>query len=315
MAALAGNNAVRAVYLQQTNIENPRIGVNHMKQENGPFSRIVTVAALIVFLSTSGSAGAGAQTDFYNTDRGRPVQIEDAYVTERHAFELKLAPLRLERANGGIYNWGLDPEIAYGILPRTQIEVGLPVAYVEVGQQRNAGLAGLDFSVMHNLNVETETVPALGIRADVLAPVGSLAADHAYASFTGMVTRTTSWIRFHINGQYTAGPATLGSAIGGSRVGGPAALEVSRWLVGGAIDKTYPLSALLITADFYGSKPIETGSGVEYTTGAGFRYQRSPTLALDAGVGRRLNGDNPAWFLTFGTAYAFGVRSLFPFGR
>ena len=92
-------------------------------------------------------------------------------------------------------------------------------------------------------------------------------------------------------------------------------MEVSRWLVGGAIDKTYPLSGLLITADFYGSKPIVTGSSVEYTTGAGFRYQRSPTLALDAGVGRRLNGDNPAWFVTFGTAYAFAVSSLFPFGR
>jgi hypothetical protein len=292
------------------------MGVNHMKYERRRFSQHFTVAGLIVLLSTWSSARLGAQTDYYNTDRGRPVQIEDAYVTERHAFELKLAPVRLERANGGIYNWGLEPEIAYGILPRTQIEIGFPVAYVEVGQQRKSGLAGLDFSVMHNLNVETETLPALGIRADVLAPVGSLAADHASASFTGMVTRTTSWIRFHFNGQYTAGPATSSTAVGGSGVGGPAALEVSRWLVGGAIDKTYPLSALLITADFYGSKPIVAGSSsVEYTTGAGFRYQRSPTLALDAGVGRRLNGDNPAWFLTFGTAYSFGVRSLFPFGR
>ena len=285
-----------------------------MKKESGRSSRDLTALGMVL-LSTWGAASLGAQTDFYNTDRGRPVQIEDAYVTERHAFELKLAPVKLERANGGIYNWGLEPEIAYGILPRTQIEIGLPFAYVERGQERNAGLAGLDFSIMHNLNVETETIPALGVRADVLAPVGSLAAEHTFASFTGMVTRTTSWIRFHLNGQYTAGPATSGAAASGSRVGGPAALEVSRWLVGGAIDKTYPLSALLITADFFGSKPIEAGSSVEYTTGAGFRYQRSPTLALDAGVGRRLNGESPAWFLTFGTAYAFGVGSLFPFGR
>lgn len=281
----------------------------------GRFSQHLASTGLIVVVSVWGSTRAAAQTDFYNTDRGRPVQIEDAYVAERHAFELKLAPVKLERANGGIYNWGVEPEIAYGILPRTQIEIGLPLAYIEVGQQRTAGLAGLAFSIMHNLNAETETIPALGVRADVLAPIGSLAADHTFASFTGMVTRTTTWIRFHLNGQYTAGPGTSGAAAGGSRVGGPAALEVSRWLVGGAIDKTYPLSALLITADFYGSKPIEAGSTVEYTTGAGFRYQRSPTLALDAGVGRRLNGESPAWFLTFGTAYAFGVGSLFPFGR
>ena len=286
-----------------------------LKQNSGRFSRHLTGAGLIVFLSIWGATRVAAQTDFYNTDRGRPVQIEDAYVTERHAFELKLAPVRLERSNGGIYNWGLDPEIAYGILPRTQIEVGLPFAYVDLGQQRNAGLAGLDFSIMHNLNVETETLPALGVRADLLAPVGSLAAEHAFASFTGMATRTTQWIRFHVNGQYTAGPGNARPAGGASRIGGPAAIELSRWLVGGAFDKTYPLSALLITADFYASKPIEAGSRVEYTTGTGFRYQRSPTLALDVGVGRRLNGDNPAWFLTFGTAYAFGIRSLFPFGR
>ena len=285
-----------------------------MKQNSRRFARHFGTAGLLLFVSTWSAASVAAQTDFYNTDRGRPIQIEDAYVTERHAFELKLAPVRLERSNGGIYNLGLEPEIAYGILPRTQIEVGFPIAFVEAGQQRNTGLAGLDFSVMHNLNVETETVPALGVRADLLAPVGSLAAEHAYASFTGMATRTTSWIRFHVNGQYTAGPSAP-RAVGASRVGGPAALEVSRWLVGGAIDKTYPLSALLITAELYGSKPIESGSRVEYTTGAGLRYQRSPTLALDAGLGRRLNGENPAWFVTFGTAYAFGIRSLIPFGR
>src|SRR5439155_15461541 len=89
-------------------------------------------------------SGVCAQTDFYNTDRGRPIQIEDAYATERHAFELKLAPVRLERASRGVYNWGLDPEIAYGILPRTQVELGAPFAYIDDGAGgRNYGLGGL----------------------------------------------------------------------------------------------------------------------------------------------------------------------------
>ena len=116
-----------------------------MKQNSGRFSGHLTSAGLIVVLSTWCAATVAAQTDFYNTDRGRPVQIEDAYVTERHAFELKLAPVRLERANGGIYNWGLEPEIAYGILPRTQIEVGLPLAYVEVGPTAQRGVGRTRF--------------------------------------------------------------------------------------------------------------------------------------------------------------------------
>lgn len=252
---------------------------------------------------------AHAQTDFYNTDRGRPVQIEDAYVTERYAFELKVAPLRLERTRGGTYNWGLEPEIALGVLPRTQIEVGLPLAFIEQGGQRRSGIAGVDVSAMYNFNVETEGLPALAIRGDVLAPVGNLAPNSAYSSVTGMATRTYPWARFHVNGQYTFG-ATPTSA-----VAGPGAIEVSRWLAGAAVDKAFPLSSTLITAELYGRKPLVSSEDVEFTVGAGTRFQLSPTLALDGGFGRRLNGAEQGWYVTFGSAYAFSVRSLFPGGR
>jgi hypothetical protein len=252
-----------------------------------------------------------AQTDYYNTDRGRPVQIEDAYVTERHAMELKLAPVRLERESGGVYNWGVDPEIAYGILPRTQVEIGLPLAYREVGTLRQSGIAGLELSVMHNLNAETEGWPALALRADLLTPVGNLAPKHAYPSITGIATRTSSWGRVHLNATYTVG-SSLDPAARQTDIG-PA--EVSRWLIGGAIDKTYPLRSTLVTAEFYGRKPMVVGAAVDYNAGVGLRHQNSPTLALDAGVGRRLNGEAQGWYVTFGSAYAFGVPSLFPRAR
>jgi hypothetical protein len=253
-----------------------------------------------------------AQTDYYNTDRGRPIRIEDAYVTERYAMELKLATVRLERERGGIYNWDFDPEIAYGVLPRTQVEIGLPFAYREVGPQRQSGIAGLEVSLMHNLNAETLGWPALGIRADVLAPVGSLAQKSAYPSLTGIVTRTYRWARLNVNAMYTAG-SSVDSTGGPADVG--AAAQLSRWLIGGAIDKTYPLRSTLVTAEFYGRKPLIKGEPVEYNTGIGARHQISPTLVLDAGAGRRLNGHAPGWYVTFGSAYAFGLASLFPTGR
>jgi hypothetical protein len=262
---------------------------------------------------------ASAQTDYYNTDRGRPVQIEDAYATERYAFELKLAPVRLERAQGGAYRWELEPEIAYGILPRTQLEVGVPIAHSDAGAERRAGLAGLDLSVLHNLNTETRTLPALAVRADLLAPVGNLAPDRMYGSFTGIVTRTFRSLRLHANGQYTLGPS---SALAGSpssfsgaavEVDGNAA-ELSRWLAGAAVDKTFPLRALLITAEVYARQPIISRQDAEYTVGTGVRYQWSTLLAVDAGVGRRLTGERQAWYVTFGTAYVFGVASLMPGG-
>src|SRR5687768_6412664 len=87
------------------------------------------VAAAIIL----GAGSANAQTDYYNTDAGRPITVADAYPVERRAVELQLAPLRLERSRGGVYQWGLEPEFAVGILPRTQIEVGFPLAYVDAG--------------------------------------------------------------------------------------------------------------------------------------------------------------------------------------
>jgi hypothetical protein len=54
---------------------------------------------------------------------------------------------------------------------------------------------------------------------------------------------------------------------------------------------------------------------VDYNTGVGVRHQLTPTLALDGGFGRRLNGEAQGWYVTFGSAYAFGVASLFPTGR
>ena len=128
-------------------------------------SRAARSLATALFLATTGAPRLLAQTDYYNTDRGRPVRIEDAYTTERYAMELKVAPVRLERAGGGVYNWGVDPEIAYGILPRTQVELGLPLSYREVGGLRQSGIAGLELSAMHNFNAETMTWPALALRA------------------------------------------------------------------------------------------------------------------------------------------------------
>lgn len=245
-------------------------------------------------------AAAAAQTDYYNLDAGRPVRIEDAYATERYAFELKLASARLERTGAGLYAAAFEPEIAYGVFPRTHVEIGLPLTVSEVaGSTPQGGVAGLEASVLHNLNTETRALPAFGLRGDVLLPVGKYAPDRAHASLTALVTRTWKFARVHLNGRYTFGddPAGLGTG------------EVERWLAGVAVDRALPLRSMLLVADFYGRRPLGPGAEIEWHADAGIRYQLSPRLAFDAGVGRRFNGD-PAWALTFGTAYAFAIQGL-----
>ena len=259
---------------------------------------------------------ARAQTDYYNTDRNRPIRIEDAYPTERYSFDAHLAPFRLERSTGGVYSWSLDPEIAYGVLPRTQLEVGLPLAYTDLGaSRRRVGVAGLDVSVLYNLNAETSRLPALGLRASTLAPVGSLAPDNAYASLSGILTRTYTWARIHVNGEYTLGPSPEATA----PVLEPSAPridegvgEVSRWLAGAAVDRTFPLRSILVTGELYARQPINPDEEVEWNVGAGMRYQVNPLYALDGGAGKRLSGADRAWYVTFGVARVFAIRALMP---
>jgi hypothetical protein len=247
-----------------------------------------------------------AQTDYYNTDAGRPVQVEDAYPVERRAFEIQAAPLRLERARRGVYHWGIEPEIAFGILPRTQVELGLPLAFIDAGAAgRTSGFAGVDISMLHNLNVET-SIPALAVAAGVLLPAGNLGPDEAYASIKGIATRTFRRARIHVNAEYTFGSEAPATGGGNASVGLGTA-EVSRWMAGVAVDRTFPLRSALFTAELFAREPLHADQAVEWNAGVGARYQFRPRWALDAGIGRRLTGDDRAWYVTFGSAYAFGL--------
>ena len=266
-------------------------------------ARAALGAALAVAV---GPAALAAQTDYYNLDAGRPVVTEDAYATERHAFELQLAPVRVERTAGGVYEWEIGPELAYGILPSTHVEVGVPLVYRDATHEGGTwGLAGIEASVLHNLNVETRTLPALALAAGAHLPVGAMAPERVYASLRGIATRTFPALRVHLNGEYTFGaePDAAEHAEGG------------RWLAGVAVDRTFPLKAALLVGEVYARQPLVASREVEWNAGAGVRYQRSPRLALDFGVARRLTGDEQAWSLTFGSAYVFAIGSLIPGGR
>ena len=243
-----------------------------------------------------------AQTDYSTTDVGRPVRVEDATPVERYAFELQAAPLRFERADGGAYAWTIEPELAYGILPRTHFELAFPLELSGGdGVGGTFGLAGIDIGMLHNLNAESQTFPAFALGADVLLPVGARAPVRAYSSIKGIATRTLRFARFHLNGEVTLGQTPEeGESVG----------DVSRWMTGIAVDKAFPLQSALLIGDVFVEQPLIRGEDPRWTVEAGIRYQLSPFFSLDAGIGRRLTGDDPSWFVTVGAARAFAIRSL-----
>ena len=262
------------------------------------FSRF-RLASVALALSVA-SASASGQTDYYNTDQGRPLRVEDAYPVERRAFEIQAAPLRVERASGGIYHWSIEPELAYGVMPRMQVEIGVPLSFVETTGTRRSGIGGLEVSALYNFNVET-SIPALGIAASALLPVGNLAPNDPIVSLKGILTRTFTWARFHVNGEYTIGDEDA-DADGDDPRG-----EHSRWSAGIAADRAFPLRALLVGAELLVEQPVQDAADQVLTAGGGLRYQLSPRWALDAGIGKRFTGDARSWYATVGSAYAFGL--------
>lgn len=282
-------------------------GLHHPQMttsRNGRPHRFRHLAWGLALLALPLAAGrAAAQTDYYNTDAGRPITVEDAYPIEYRAMEFQIAPLRLERATGGVYSWAVEPEFAIGLLPHTQFEIGFPLVYTDLGVgERSSGLAGIELAALHNLNVET-MLPALGLGAEVLLPAGGLAPDRAYPSVKGIATKTFRWARFHLNGQYTFGDRlTVADLADGAHGAG----EIAEWMGGLAIDRTFPLRSLLLTAEVVARQPLLEESDVEWNTAAGARYQWSPRVAVDGGAGYRLTGDN-GWFATFGAALSIGM--------
>lgn len=281
--------------------------------------RKVFRSALSLSAASTLLAGHGAaQTDYYNPDAGRPVRVEDAYPVERYAFELQAAPVRFERADNGLLELSVEPELAYGLLPRTQVEVAFPLSVrTGGGSDGRYGLGGVELSMLHNLNVESESFPAFALAADVVLPVGERAPTRAYPSLKGIATRTYPFARLHLNGKVTAGPSPRsgpaltprGGATGetSERAEGS---DFSRWMAGVAIDRALPLRSTLLIVDLFAERPMGSESEVEWTAEAGLRYQLSPFFSLDAGVGRRFAGADRGWLFTVGAARAFAIRSL-----
>ena len=253
---------------------------------------------------------AGAQTDYFNTDRARPLHVQDALTIERYAFELSAAPLTWERSPGAGALWSVEPELAYGIFARTQLEAGLPLYLADEGSNRRGGVGAVHASLMHALNIETLGIPALAINASAAIPAGSFGPGSVYGSLGGIVTRTISLGRIHLNADATVGPRVSADAADEK----PGLDDIARWSTGVAFDRALPLRSMLVGAEIVASQPIVVDGDVEWRAGAGVRWQAGPQWAFDAGLGRTFN-DAREWSLTIGAARAFALPTFFPTGR
>lgn len=242
---------------------------------------------------------AEAQTDFYNLDKNRPLRVEDAFATKRWAFELQASPLTLSQQRGSdALRYAPSLELKYGLLPGVDVSAGTHLAVERLGGETSTDLGTIELSSRANLWVESETLPALGARVTGHLPTDS--DDSGWAEMRLMATRgLTGPVRLHANAAW---------------VGGDGRRE--DWWAGLALDYVLPFHHTLVLVETWVAEPRaadgESPSRAVHST-AGLRYQLTPTLALDGGVGRGWSGEaRRAWSLTLGLTHEFAVRSLMP---
>lgn len=266
------------------------------------------VVAAILFAASAQIAAA--QVTYRNTTRGRPLQIEDATALDRYALDIHVSPVALTLGTDSSRRWSASPGLSYGLLPRTQIDITVPLASIGRGAGRRTGIAGVDVGALYNFNAESATFPALAVRGSVLLPLGSAAPASAHPAMAALATRALAGFRVHLNAQYAFRdqPRKL-SAEEASRT---ASAGVVRWMTGIAVDRAVPRRSMLLIAETYASQPLDDSEDVRWHVGTGFRYQLTPRVTADLGVSARITGPERLWSLTFGLGRVTAIRSLLP---
>lgn len=263
-----------------------------------PWRGVATCLLLAFALATS---TANAQISYFNIDSDRPTKIEDALPLDRYLLDLHLSPVGAAIPGDGATSWRAVAGATYGIVPRTQVSLALPLAY----HDDEPGIAGIDVGALYTLTAETRTWPALAVRGDVRMSVGPLAPERTYGSLKGIVTRRLGWARLNVNGGYTFGSAHAEDIV--RRLP-----DVRRWLVGGSLDRSFATRSLLAGVEVYALQPLDDAADVAWHAGVGLRYQLTTHLVLDAGVGAPLtDGDRPVT-ITVGLSRAQALKALIP---
>ena len=249
--------------------------------------------ALGVFLLAA--AGAAEAIDHKNLDEGRPIRLDDAYTIAAGEIELEIGGGttvgRRSPARGVV---GI--EILYGAWPNLQVSLGTRLTTDPRDLDDVPRSGDLRVSALYNVNQETLTLPALGVRLDVGLPTG-VEAESVAVKLKGIVTRSVERASFHFNAAYER----ITDARGDERAG--------RYeLVLGA---SYPLGAprytrATLVADVFAAQALRRGDDTIVGIEAGFRHQVRARWVWDLGVGTEFAGPRDRNRFVFTTGFSFG---------
>lgn len=253
-------------------------------------------SALIVMLLCVVFSRPAMALDHDNLDPNRPIAIEDAYVIPRGEIGLEGGMTFNDRKQGKS-RFGFQPQIIYGALDNTQIEI-MSGLLTEPGTVRGDDKSGdLSIGALYNFNTETLQIPAFAARVEVGLPTG-VNSKGIDTEVTGVMTRSFGRWRTHLNIGYTF----LGSPQQNERPG------IYRLVAAVSYPLGYPMSLRdTIIANVFTRQSDVHGQRNPTGLGIGLRHQVSSRVVFDAGMGTEFYGpaDRSVFFSTIGLSLGF----------
>lgn len=225
------------------------------------------------------AAAPARAIDHDNLDSSRPLRIEDAesIAFRERAIELGVVPTFPYRSRSGSVGLGLSAEYLYGFALNSHLSVDFDpyLGSRSLSGDRRLDPGNIGVGVFHNLNRETLSRPALGVRADVALPTGR-GARGVGLRLRGIASRTfNQYSRFHVN----VDANLQASPDAGERGFQPAVT------VGVSRPVGYPTRFdRTVVAELGARASEETGQGAVFYTGVGLRQQVTVRSVFDVGI-------------------------------
>ena len=258
-------------------------------------------SALCTLLGLAGSARAQALA-YQNTELGRPFRVEDAYAVPRYALDLFVAPRWSSESARGASEWSLTPGLIYGLVPRTQIELDVPIRAAMSSSGTTTQAAGVRVGAQYNFNVERRALPALGLETSMLLAAGEV--RRAHAGLRGMATKSFRWGRISANS----------STVFGDEPAASAAAALARWETGVSLDKIFPRRGLLLGIEGVAQQSLLDDRVTRWTAAAGARYQLTATVVFDATAGHTFQSRDfdGGWSLGLALSKTLAMSTILP---
>lgn len=261
-------------------------------------SRVVVSLCHVLVIACAGRTALAQNILLANTDAGRPFRVEDALALPRYALDLHVMPDW--SGNGTAGSWSLRSGAYYGIVPRTQIDVELPVILGRTGSNEPS-VSGVRIGAQHALNVESRLWPALALDASMLLPAGAVRRSHP--SVKGIATKTFKWARVNISSE---------SFFRGEPLESEARSSLAQWETGVAVDRLFPRTAFLLGGELVARQPLDDAAPIRWSAGVGARYQITPSVVLDGRLSRDLTGSPRTWGIALAASRSIPMSALLP---